>query len=237
VIRGFASTPAIDRYNDVVDPAAFKKTMAAYMKNGLVLLHHNARTPLGTPTDYEISDKGLWIEASLGTGLHPLDHHEQAWNEIVQRMLKGLSIGFRITKDQTIDPNTDEGKRGAQRRILGLELYEVSVVTIPANRETMFSVAKGLQFGSDAPIDLYGRNYWPDERTIRAAPEALDLYWSGRWPGTTEKALRSLAIPDGPGGGNEGVEGDNPEELAAMAARLDLGVAVLGARRNRAAKE
>jgi hypothetical protein len=37
-IKGFASTPTIDRYDDIVQPIAFQSCMAAYMNNPVVLL-------------------------------------------------------------------------------------------------------------------------------------------------------------------------------------------------------
>jgi HK97 family phage prohead protease len=230
-IRGFASTPAIDKYQDIVDPKAFSKTMSDYMKNGSVLAHHNPRTPIGKPKDYEISDKGLWIESNIATGLHPLDHKEQTWNEIVQGLLKGLSIGFRILKDESIDPNSDEGKRGAVRRVTMLRLFEHSVVTIPAGEGTWFSVAKGLQYGSDSPVDLYNRGHWPDEREPMNRRDALDLYWSGLWPNVSSRALRSRVAPDTPDDGtdNEGVDDGQSRDLTAGVVSLRARTALMTA--------
>jgi len=231
IIRGYASTPAIDRYQDIVEPAAFKKTIGAFMKNGPILLHHDARKPVGNPLAFEIDDKGLWIEAEIATGIDPLDHKEQAWNEITQRLLRGLSIGFRILKDESVDPNSDEGKRGAQRRILAMELFEISVVTIPANRETMFSLGKALQFGSDLDFDLYGRNLWPDARALQLRANALELYWSGKWPDESVRALRSVDPPETVDDTkNEGNSRDRVEE-ATNVVRLATGRASLAASR------
>ncbi len=194
--KGVASTPNIDKYADIVDPNAFKGTIAEFMKHGKILLHHNSYRPIGKPTAYELSDKGLWIEFELAQGLDPLDHKEQAWNEISQGLLDGLSIGFRIVKDEGIDPNSEEGKRGAQRRITKLRLFEISVVTIPAGEGTWFSVAKGLQFGSDAPFDIYRRNWWPDQDTIDERKDALESYWAGNWPTESKTSLHSIASPE-----------------------------------------
>lgn len=215
--KGWGSTPAIDKYADIVDPNAFKATMGEFMKHGKILLHHDSRKPIGKPTNYEISDKGLWIEFDLATGADPLDHKEQAWNEISQGLLDGLSIGFRIVKDETIDPNSEEGKRGAQRRIVKLRLFEISVVTIPAGEGTWFSVAKGLQFGSDAPFDIYRRGLWPDADVIAERKDALDLYWSGQWPESV-RALRSVDPQGAVDTSNEGVPSDSADSAARVVA-------------------
>lgn len=37
-IKGFASTPDLDRYDDVIKPEAFANAMKTYMKNPVVLL-------------------------------------------------------------------------------------------------------------------------------------------------------------------------------------------------------
>lgn len=210
IIRGYASTSAIDKMGDIVDPQSFKGTMGDYMKFGSVLAHHNPYAPIGLPKDFELSDKGLWVEDEIATGTHPLDDIEIVWNQIVQGLLKGLSIGFRIMKDEAIDPQSDEGKRGARRKITKQRLFEHSVVTIPAGEGTWFSVAKGLQYGSDAPIDLYDRNLWPDERVLVGRKDAMDLYWSGRWPSVGRKSFRSnvepVAVDEK---NNEGVEGES----------------------------
>lgn len=223
IIRGYASTSAIDKMGDIVDPQSFKSTIADYMKNGAVLMHHDGRMPIGRPKDFEISDKGLWVEDHLGIGIHPLDHKEQAWNDIEQDLVKGLSIGFRIMKDEAIDPTSEQGQRGARRRILKLRLFEHSVVTIPAGEGTWFSVAKGLQFGSDAPIDLYERNLWPDERVLMGRKDAMDLYWSGRWPSVGTKSFRSHVEPTAVDEKtNEGVEGDAEETAQVVGLRSKI---------------
>lgn len=45
-IKGFASTPQVDRYDDIVQPIAFQNSMESYMKNPVVLLGHNSDKPL-----------------------------------------------------------------------------------------------------------------------------------------------------------------------------------------------
>ncbi len=225
IIRGYASTSAIDKMGDIVDPQSFKGTIQEYMKYGSVLAHHDPRRPIGLPKDFELSDKGLWVEDEIAFGTHALDDIEIVWNQIVQGLLKGLSIGFRIMKDEAIDPQSEEGKRGGRRKITKQRLFEHSVVTIPAGEGTWFSVAKGLQYGSDAPIDLYERNLWPDERVLMGRKDAMDLYWSGRWPSVGNKSFRSnvepVAVDEK---NNEGVEGEKvtAADLAALTVRTAL---------------
>ena len=40
VIEGYASTPDIDRYQDIVEPTAFSKAIEMYMKNPVLLCQY-----------------------------------------------------------------------------------------------------------------------------------------------------------------------------------------------------
>lgn len=56
-IKGFASTPDIDRYNDIVDTKAFDSSIATYMKNPIILLQHDASKPIGKCIDFTLDEK------------------------------------------------------------------------------------------------------------------------------------------------------------------------------------
>ena len=56
-IKGFASTPDIDRYDDIVDTKAFDSSIATYMKNPIILLQHDAMKPIGKCLDFTLSEK------------------------------------------------------------------------------------------------------------------------------------------------------------------------------------
>jgi HK97 family phage prohead protease len=209
LVKGYASTSEVDRYEEIVDPKAFKSSIDAYMQNGIVLLDHNPSQRVGKPAAYKIDKTGLLFEAEVASGIHPLDLREQTWSEIQAGILKAYSIGFRILKVEQVADGSDDKKAGAYRRILDLELYEISLVGIPANRSTMFSVGKGLLLGSDAPVDLYKRGYWPDHMS-----EALHNSATGE----TE-------------GGNEGVgQGEDDENDDQAVVDLQVRTAALRAR-------
>ncbi len=135
-IRGYASTRFPDRVNDVVLPQALKDAMGEYMKNPAILLGHDQEKPIGKTISWQITEDGLWIEAEIGT----TPKANEAWAEIEQGLRTAFSIGF-IPKE--ID------WRGDHPTITELELLEISVVTIPANRESLFSVVKGFLDGTD----------------------------------------------------------------------------------------
>lgn len=144
-IEGFASTSDIDRVSDIVDPSAFKKTLSTFMKNPVVMLNHGGgmfggREAIGKIVESEIKPKGLWVKALISSA----PSEESLRVKIREKIYSAFSFGFKILNSEMIK------KAGQEiRKITDLELLEVSVVSIPANRHALFSVAKAFEFGTD----------------------------------------------------------------------------------------
>ena len=64
-IRGYASTPDLDRYRDIVEPTAFKDALGMYLKNPVLLRSHNPDKPVGLVDVATITEKGLWVEGII----------------------------------------------------------------------------------------------------------------------------------------------------------------------------
>jgi len=154
IIRGFASTKFKDRHNDIVDPAAFPEAMELYMKNPIILLQHDSDRPIGSAINWQITDEGLFIEARIVKGE---EHADRAWKLIEQGVLKAFSIGFFILEEEY-------DKDHEAYIIKKLELAETSIVSIPANRESLFSVVKAARSGNDL-VDRDGAD--PNEVAIK----------------------------------------------------------------------
>lgn len=138
-IKGFASTRFKDRANDIVEPGAFKSAMELYMKNPILLYQHDMTKPVGKVADYEIIQDGLFIYGDVAKGTVPAD---EAWTLIAQDILKAFSIGF-----YSLDSSYDKALDAVV--IHKIELIEISIVSIPANRESLFSIAKAFRDGTD----------------------------------------------------------------------------------------
>jgi len=56
MIAGYASTPDLDSYNDIVDPKAFSNEGALdrYMANPIILLSHDSDRVLGTMKENKV---------------------------------------------------------------------------------------------------------------------------------------------------------------------------------------
>lgn len=155
-IKGFASTPQIDRYNHIVDPKAFKEALETYMTNPVLLLGHEQRHVIGLVTEGKITNKGLYI-----TGIIEEDgskETEVTIKRIEQRKLRTMSIGYRPLEVRFQQKNTGveipeesywdlpwESRKEFVRKITKLDLVEISVVSTPANAGAIFSVEKSIK--------------------------------------------------------------------------------------------
>jgi len=116
----------IDRDGDVVLSTAYD--MENFKKNAIILYQHDRHTPIGVASEFSIGTKGLEITATIYK-----DMSKEAYVGIKNGILKTFSIGFR-GKDGHYNPETDVFY------YTDVELHEVSVVSIPANQDSLFSV-------------------------------------------------------------------------------------------------
>lgn len=160
-IKGYANKATIDRGGDLVLPTAFEKSMKQFMKNPLVFYNHDWDTPIGLVTSWKISD-GLEVEVELATGDEDAD---KAWNRAQKGLLRSFSIGFMAKE---ADWDDEKGIR----IIKDLELFEVSLVTIPMNAESMFEidekgVVKSVMFTQKEGQAMTFKQLHPDEDSVQ----------------------------------------------------------------------
>jgi len=131
-IKGYANTVSKDRTGDVIVKEAWEKGgMDDYLKNPIILAFHDYSRPVGTTVDYNVTDKGLEIVAEISKAAG------EVYNLIKDGVLKTFSVGFSI-KD------ADYEKEDDTFYIKDLSLYEISVVSVPANQDSTFSLAKSF---------------------------------------------------------------------------------------------
>lgn len=133
-IKGFASTPDLDRYDDIVQPTAFAEAMTTYMKNPVVLLGHDSDKPIGTVTEYNLSTSGLEVTVEV------VNNIDDCMEKIQNKTLRGFSIGWRC-----LDCIYKEEGNKYIREVTKLDLAEISVVAVPANPSTLFTLSKSLK--------------------------------------------------------------------------------------------
>lgn len=135
-IEGYASTNDIDRMGDVIQSGAWEKGLENYLKNPIILAYHDHDDPIGRMVDHKIDYKGLWIKARISQAA------EEVYNLIKDGVLTALSVGFRI-KDAEYNTLADVFV------IKEVELMEISVVSVPANQNTLFNLSKAFTTADD----------------------------------------------------------------------------------------
>src|SRR6185369_795298 len=135
--EGWATTPAVDRVGDSINP------LGATFKNPLVLLHqHNRDEPIGTVMFKKPTSKGIEFVAQIPAVEEPgllKDRVDMAWGEIKYGLVRAVSIGFRALKYAF----TDDGGVDYQE----IEIMELSSVSIPALPQAIITSVKSMQGG------------------------------------------------------------------------------------------
>jgi HK97 family phage prohead protease len=167
VIRGTATTPAVDHAGDIVEPegAQFELPMP-------LLRHHDPEAPIGHVTRAKVSSDGIEIEAQIATIDEPgalKDRVDLAWQELKAGLVRGLSIGFKPVEAARI-----EGTFGF--RFLKWKWLELSTVTIPANAEatahTIKSIGEALRQAMPQPVHERAAAIRTSARVVRLNPAA-----------------------------------------------------------------
>ena len=152
-IQGYASTNDTDRAGDVIEKDAWLQGGLDNFKNNPILLfNHDYNTPIGKATGLEVTDRGLKIDGIISKSAGKIA------DMVKEGILGAFSVGFRV-KDADYIEETDG------LRIKDAELFEVSVVSVPANQSAVFSVAKSFdtdeeyadwkkQFVNDPHVEL-----------------------------------------------------------------------------------
>jgi hypothetical protein len=125
---GYASTfgGEPDSYGDVIAPGAFQASLGSngYGGNGVKMLwQHDADDPIGMWTVLREDSKGLYVEGQL---VLEVQKAKEAYALLKVGAVNTMSIGFRI---KAFSEDRDKGVRTLEE----IELYEISLVTFPAN--------------------------------------------------------------------------------------------------------
>lgn len=133
IIEGYANTTEKDRVGDVVLQEAWNKGgLDNYMINPIVLAFHDHSKPVGTVVEHAVDKKGLKVSAKIFKAAG------NVYDFVKEGMLRTFSVGFRV-KDADYDEKSDIFV------IKDLELLEISVVSVPANAGSVFSVRKAFE--------------------------------------------------------------------------------------------
>ena len=128
IIEGWANKAVVDRGKDYIGKKAWN--LVNYEKNPVILFNHDKEKPIGRAIGVEATDDGLYIKAKISKSKDPMVSYVR--DMIKEGILNAFSVGFDAK---------EEGKDSAGiNEIKQAELYEVSVVSLPMNQDSIFTL-------------------------------------------------------------------------------------------------
>jgi HK97 family phage prohead protease len=128
-VRGVAwKFGAPDRVGDVIEPGAFAKAALPLP----MLFGHDMNDPVGTWDAATEKADGFHVSGRLL--IDDVSRAREVFALVKAGAVRGLSIGF-VTRKATVRP-------GGGRTIIGLDLFEISLVTVPMHPGARVTAAK-----------------------------------------------------------------------------------------------
>lgn len=167
-IEGYFSTydKTPDSYGDIIEPGAFTETIKKREETGHpfpLCFNHDFSAVIGAVNSVKDDEKGPFIEASF------LD--TQLAQDVRKMLMSGAIYQFSFAYDvlKRRDPTEEEKKAGIMNVLQEVEVFEISVVTVPANQNAVATEVKSIE-----PETKQGkRNSKSDEDIIRSCIESL----------------------------------------------------------------
>jgi HK97 family phage prohead protease len=144
----------VDLGRDVIAPGSFSESLAKWKAKGKLpkmFWQHNARQPIGKWLEMNEDSYGLFCRGRLTKGVQTAD---EARLLMLDDALDGLSIGFDTIEDQYDNVLN-------VRKLIKLDLWEVSPVSLPMNPAATISAVKALADG------LQGKDWRDVEAALR----------------------------------------------------------------------
>lgn len=161
-IAGFFSTyeKSPDSYGDIIEPGAFTNTLARRKDSGHpfpLCFNHDFSAVIGA-VEAEEKDNGPYVEGTF------LD--TQLGQDVRKMVQSGAIYQFSFAYDvlKAREPNAEEKAAGVTNVLQEVEVYEVSVVTVPANQNAVITEVKTAL---EAEVKAGRRNNKSDEETIK----------------------------------------------------------------------
>ncbi len=133
MFAGYASVfNMVDSQRDIVRPGAFVESLKKRKHPLQLLWQHQWDSPIGIISQIFEDRHGLYVEGKL---LLDVARACEAYVLLKAGAIRGLSIGFTVQKSKR---NIDAGTR----ELLLIDLWEVSLVTLPANEAAQVTVVK-----------------------------------------------------------------------------------------------
>lgn len=142
---GYASTWVKDRDGERIDPHAYDKTLEGYLnKNAIVLYQHDHDKPFGHTEEGEVDDGGLLVRSLIpppGDNEEPWAH--TAYAKTDAGILKTFSVGGHFIRELRPPADADLWDTDLLDIVITeVDLFEISVVSVPANPDSIFEASR-----------------------------------------------------------------------------------------------
>lgn len=137
--EGYGSVFGVkDSYDEIVAPGAFAESLEGHKSKGTLpalLWQHRGGEPIGVYTGMEEDNIGLKVRGQLAL---KTSRGAEAYELLKMKAISGLSIGF-VTREDNYDRVT------GIRTLKKVDLWEVSLVTFPANDAARVQGVKSIE--------------------------------------------------------------------------------------------
>ena len=172
----------------------WEKGIENYLKNPVILAYHDHSTPIGRMTEHTVDEKGLLVKARISQAAGDV------YNLVKDGVLTAFSIGFRIV-------DAEYNSALELFVVKELELHEISVVSVPANQNTLFSLSKAfdtaeefksfkMQFANPSDsakgLEASGEAKSDNTKELEMTPEQLQKMLADAATAAAEQATKSL---------------------------------------------
>ena len=180
IVEGYASTNDVDRAGDVVSASVWEKGLQNYLKNPIILAYHDYHKPCGRMLEHRADGKGLWIKARISEAA------EDIYNLVKDGVMTAFSIGFRIL-------DAEYNQAAEVFLIKEIELHEISVVPVPCNHNTLFSLSKAFDTAED--YNSYKMLFAPKDDAAKglSTPASGESTTKKEWNMTPEEIQAQIA--------------------------------------------
>ncbi len=155
IFAGYGSVfNLVDSQRDMVLPGAFLDSIRTQSRGVKLLWQHDAKEPIGVIEELREDEQGLYVRGRL---LMDIARAREAYALLKEGVVSGLSIGYSPVRYRI---DADSGVR----LLAKVDLWEISLVTFPANDAARVTVVKGEDATATA-------------RLARALDRALTVLW------------------------------------------------------------
>lgn len=219
-ISGFFSTydKTPDSYGDIIEPGAFTETIEKRKESGHpfpLCFNHDFSAVIGAVDSIKDTEKGPFIEA------HFLDTQQA---QDVRKMLQsGAIYQFSFAYDvlDRRSPTDEESKAGIENVLKKLEVFEVSVVTVPANQNAVATEVKSAELETKQGK----RNSKADEAIIRQIRDLAQSLLDGEeedTPEEEEEVIEEETTPEVNAAAEEQVETGNSKRASDLLDKINI---------------